>query len=121
MKVRKMSHRESNTKRSGSPWTEKEKERVWINTRACTRGTSVNCLVEDDDIIEDKCGAEIQYSEHGKKTDKGWHIDHIHPVSEGGRDDWDNLQALQWRNNLSKGDKEWSDFECVEPYESSIF
>ena len=34
----------------------------------------------------------------------GWEIDHIKPVSEGGGDELENLQALQWENNRRKGD-----------------
>ena len=34
----------------------------------------------------------------------GWEIDHIKPVSQGGGDELENLQALQWENNRRKRD-----------------
>ena len=34
----------------------------------------------------------------------GWEIDHLKPVVLGGTDDIENLNALQWQNNRSKGD-----------------
>ncbi len=32
----------------------------------------------------------------------GWEIDHLIPVEEGGTDDPDNLQPLQWENHRRK-------------------
>ena len=34
----------------------------------------------------------------------GWEIDHIKPVSGGGGDELENLQALQWENSRHKRD-----------------
>jgi hypothetical protein len=34
----------------------------------------------------------------------GWEIDHIKPVSQGGGDELENLQPLQWENNRRKGE-----------------
>lgn len=58
----------------------------------------------------DKCGKPIKYSEHGNTKSKfGWEIDHINPKANGGTDDLDNLQPLQWENNRNKGDDlSWS-------------
>jgi len=52
----------------------------------------------------DVCAATMMETEYGKQTRWGWVIDHIIPVTLGGTDDLDNLQALQWENNLAKGD-----------------
>jgi 5-methylcytosine-specific restriction endonuclease McrA len=42
------------------------------------------------------------YANTGSKF--GWEIDHIKPVAEGGGDELENLQPLQWENNRRKGD-----------------
>ena len=34
----------------------------------------------------------------------GWEIDHRQAVAKGGGDELQNLQPLQWENNLAKGD-----------------
>lgn len=48
----------------------------------------------------------IRWSEYGNRgCGSGWEIDHIKPVSKGGSNDLRNLQALQWRENLIKGNK----------------
>jgi hypothetical protein len=50
----------------------------------------------------DKCGAWMGFAYYGKQdSEYGWHIDHIDP---DGSDDLDNLQPLQWRNNIAKSD-----------------
>ena len=116
-----MNNRKHNTDCSGRDWKESKKEDVWKQTRKKLHNTSLADPIRDEDVMEDICGAPIKYSLHGKQVPEGWHIDHIKPVSKGGLDGLSNLQALQWRNNLSKGDKKCSDFECAEPYESSTF
>ncbi len=56
-------------------------------------------------IRKDVCGAWIKWADYGDtNSDWGWEIDHIHPVSHGGTDHPDNLQALHWKNNRAKGD-----------------
>ena len=56
-------------------------------------------------IRKDSCGAWILRSEYGNtESIYGWEIDHIYPLSRGGDDNPQNLRALQWSNNRSKGD-----------------
>lgn len=40
---------------------------------------------------------------YGKASNMGWEIDHIRPVSRGGSDSVNNLQALNTSVNRSKG------------------
>ena len=54
---------------------------------------------------KDPCGAWIIRSHYGQRTSiYGWEIDHVYPQSQGGGDDPNNLRAMQWENNLSKGE-----------------
>jgi len=56
-------------------------------------------------IRKDSCGAWIIRSDYGNVNSiYGWEIDHIYPTEKGGKDDFDNLRALQWENNRSKKD-----------------
>ena len=60
---------------------------------------------------KDKCDAWISRSQHGNREHQyGWEIDHIIPKEHDGSDDLENLQPLQWENNLSKSDGR---LECV--------
>jgi hypothetical protein len=88
-----------NTNKSGSSWSEDIKKKVF------SKGTSIIGL--DSSLFrEDVCGNTIRYSSFGDRgTRFGWEIDHINPVSNGGGDELINLNPLQWKNNLEKGDK----------------
>jgi hypothetical protein len=73
-------------------------QRVW------EKGTVVPGA--DPDVWrKDQCGAWINRSSHSGRRDNPvsyeWEIDHIDP---NGGDDISNLQPLQWKNNLDKGE-----------------
>ena len=53
---------------------------------------------------KDFAGAWIGRAYYGMLGKYGWEIDHLKPVVLGGTDDLENLNALQWQNNRSKGD-----------------
>jgi len=91
--------RKHNTDRNGSSWSEQTKLLVW------QKGIIVDGF--DPRVVrKDKCGFIMKYSEHGNRnSDKGWEIDHIKAVANGGTDEMYNLQPLHWRNNSAKGDK----------------
>lgn len=56
-----------------------------------------------DSWRRDQYGDLIQRSAYGDTTNKyGWEIDHITPVGGHGTDEVNNLQPLQWENNLLK-------------------
>lgn len=60
----------------------------------------------DPDVVrKDACGAWIIRNQYGNRESLyGWEIDHIYPESLGGQDHLENLRAMQWENNVSKGD-----------------
>ena len=54
---------------------------------------------------KDQCEAWIRFDDYGNRNSKyGWEIDHIKPVSEGGKDILSNLRPLHWKNNASRQD-----------------
>ena len=56
---------------------------------------------------KDACDAWIKFQDHGNRNSQyGWEIDHIIPDSQNGSDELDNLQPLQWENNVKKGDSQ---------------
>ena len=60
---------------------------------------------KDPDLYRrDPYGNEIYKPSYGKDSEKGWEIDHIKPVSEGGSDHLRNLQAMQTAQNRELGD-----------------
>jgi len=58
---------------------------------------------------KDACGATIKRIEYGNRDSVyGWEIDHINP---NGSDLLNNLQPLQWENNVEKSDN--GTLKCV--------
>lgn len=54
---------------------------------------------------KDCCGAWIVRNAYGNTNSPfGWEIDHVYPESKGGKSDPQNLRAMHWENNRSKGD-----------------
>ena len=55
-------------------------------------------------IRKDACGAWILRNQYGNRGSIfGWEVDHVYPKVLGGDDSLDNLRAMQWENNDSKG------------------
>jgi len=82
----------------GKPFSGLEKVAVWLNAEP----------VAGRDIRhwrKDPCGGLMRWRDYGNcKSKWGWEVDHVMPVTMGGTDAIDNLQALHWKNNRAKGD-----------------
>ncbi len=91
--------RRFSTSRSGSNFDQRTVELVW---QKATVVPGVDARVRR----KDRCGAWIDRAAYGQTSHHGtgWEIDHICPVSQGGSDDLNNLQPLQWENNRCKSD-----------------
>ena len=77
--------------------TEETIEQVW------QRATKVENY-DPASIRKDACGAWILRNQYGNRSSMfGWEIDHVYPKALGGDDALDNLRAMQWENNESKG------------------
>lgn len=82
--------------RSGKPFDETIIEAVWEKARVSAAHRPLRI---------DAFGSVIWREAYGNINSKlGWEIDHIKPVTEGGGDELENLQPLQWQNNRRKGD-----------------
>lgn len=86
-------------------------EILWNQLRVCGKQTWKeygirNCDIElnRDEYRLDDFGAIIKKTEQGNKTEFGWTIDHIFPLTLGGGNDIENLRLLHWRNNEQKAD-----------------
>lgn len=100
--------RQTSTDRSGNSFSEETKRVIWNKAKIVTG--------QDPTITrKDLCGALISWDKYGNTTENGngWEIDHIKPVSKGGGDELNNLQALQWQNNRKKGDDYPASNYCI--------
>ena len=91
--------RKENTNRFGNAWTAEQKKEAWNKAKPVDK--------KDADLYRaDKCGQLMYWFDFGKRDIReGWDVDHIVPVEQDGGDEPDNLQALNWRSNDSKGDQ----------------
>jgi hypothetical protein len=79
---------------------------------AWERATKVDNF-DSNQFRKDSCGAWIIRSHYGQRDSVyGWEVDHVYPQSMGGGDDLENLRAMQWENNMSKGD-DYPDYKAV--------
>jgi HNH endonuclease. len=80
-------------------FTELQIEKVW-------RKATVVEGWDSDTYRKDPCGAIIMRDKYGRRDNPfGWEIDHIYPRSMRNSDDRiENLRAMQYENNISKGD-----------------
>lgn len=85
--------------RSSGTWTEAEKLAVWQKGKIDPNVDRTGRIYR-----RDVCGTLICYMRHGQEVSEGWEIDHILPVSKGGKDDISNLQPLFWETNREKAD-----------------
>jgi len=85
-----------NTDAAGKPFDATTIEAVWEKARVSA---------EYRPLRVETFGSLIWKEAYGNTNSKlGWEIDHIKPVANGGGDELENLQPLQWENNRRKGD-----------------
>jgi len=86
----------SNTDASGKPFDEATVEAVWRKAPISS---------EHPPLRVDVYGALIWRGGYGNSNSRlGWEIGHKNPFANGGRDELENLQPLQWQNNRRNGD-----------------
>ncbi len=78
---------------------------LWDKLRPIVKSklTDTEITLNESDYRLDDLGAIIKKTEFGEKTEFGWNIDHRLPVSKGGDNNIENLDALHWHNNEAKG------------------
>ena len=97
--IYQMKYRRLNTTKNGDSFSQETIKKVF-DKGSPIKG--VDPLKWRDDI----CGDTIKFQAYGDRDSRfGWEMDHINPVSNGGNDELENLQPLQWKNNLEKGDQ----------------
>ncbi len=97
--------RERNTTKFGQPFKASVIEAVWEKAQAVSGSNP-------EKFRKDACGAWIVRSSFGKDSQFGWEIDHIIPISKGGKDELQNLQPLHWKNNETKAD-DYPQWACL--------
>jgi hypothetical protein len=82
-----------------------------VNNMSKHLNTDVSGKPFDETIVEhpplrvDAYGALIWRGGYGNGNSKfGWEIGHKKPIPNGGRDEMENLQPVQWQNNRRNGD-----------------
>ena len=68
---------------------------VWASIDACAG--KKYCI--------DPMGRKMDRRLYGHKSEFGWDIDHVLPISAGGTNEISNLQPLNWLSNKEKGTK----------------
>ena len=89
--------RERNTNKLGQPFKISIIEAVWEKAQTVAGSNPQK-------FRKDVCGAMMVKSSFGRDSQFGWEVDHILPISKGGKDDLHNLQPLHWKNNERKAD-----------------
>lgn len=84
------------SKCTGSGFSENKKLKVWSKAKKIKGLDPKEFRMDADKKI-------ILYKLYGKTIEGGWDIDHIIPISRNGTNDIDNLQALNYSYNRSKG------------------
>jgi hypothetical protein len=88
--------RQLNRDVSGKPFDETIVEAVWSKAPISS---------EHPPLRVDAYGALIWRGGYGNTNSKfGWEIGRKKPMPNGGNDELDNLQPLQWQNNRRDGD-----------------
>jgi 5-methylcytosine-specific restriction endonuclease McrA len=89
--------RHYNTDAAGKTFDERIVEAVWSKAEISS---------EHPPLKVDAYGALIWRGGYGNTNSKfGWEIGHKNPLSHGGSDELENLQALQWENNRRNGER----------------
>ncbi len=87
-----------------TPYTPQEVQAVWEKGKKPSFFWAFFYSAKDWRV--DACGSWICRSDYkDKKSPYGWVVDNIRPKTRGGSDAMNNLQPLQWRNNLHKKEK----------------
>ena len=54
---------------------------------------------------KDIYGNTMYKTSYGKNSEMGWSVDHSKPQAKGGTDHLNNLQPMNWKENIKKSDK----------------